>query len=139
MDSSMVLVEVGVQLVVSEQIVVPLVARIFYLPEDPYALSVAFDVGLDEPVKWIFARDLLTMGIQGREGLGDVRIWPSADSDGGVLHIELSLPFGQAHFEAPTREISDFLRQTYQIVPVGEESGHFDIEAELNDLLRQAS
>jgi hypothetical protein len=51
----------------------------------------------------------------------------------------LSSPLGQAHFEAPAREISDFLRRTYQLVPAGEESGHIDIEAELNDLLRQAS
>jgi hypothetical protein len=139
MDSSMVSVELGVRLVLSEQTTVPLVARLFYLREDPYALSVAFEVGLDRPVEWNFGRDLLEMGIQGRAGLGDVRIWPSADSGGSVLHIELSSPFGQAHFEAPAREISDFLQQTYQIVPVGEESGHIDIEAELNDLLGQAS
>jgi hypothetical protein len=83
------------------------------------------------------------MGIEGRAGLGDVKVWPSAASEGGapgsVLHLELSSPHGQAHFEAPAREVSDFLRRTYQIVPAGGESGHIDVEAELNDLLRQAS
>ena len=143
MDSSMVSAELGVWLVLPEQTIVPLVARLFYSDEDPYALSIAFEVGLDKPVEWIFARDLLAMGIEGHEGLGDVTAWPSADSEGGapgsVLHIELSSPRGQAHFEAPAREISDFLGRTYQIVPAGEESEHIDIEAELNDLLRQKS
>jgi hypothetical protein len=143
MDSSMVSAELGVWLVLPEQTIVPLVARLFYSRQDPHALSIAFEVGLDKPVEWIFARDLLAMGIEGREGLGDVTVWPSAGSAGGaagsVVHIELSSPLGQAHFEAPARELSDFLRRTYQIVPAGEEGGHIDVEAELNDLLRQAS
>jgi hypothetical protein len=72
-------------------------------------------------LKWICARYLLAMGLEGRAGLGDVTVWPSAGSEGGmpgsVLHIELFSPFGQAHFETSARKISDFLRRTYQIVP----------------------
>jgi Streptomyces sporulation and cell division protein, SsgA len=143
MDKSTVTAELGVWLVLPEQTIVPLLARLSYSREDPYALSVAFQVGLDQPVDWVFARDLLATGIEGREGLGDVTVWPSAESEsglpGGVLHIELSSPLGHAHFEAPARKISDFLRRTYQVVPAGEESGHIKVEAELNDLLRQAS
>src|SRR5215813_1995004 len=100
MDSSTVSAELGVRLVLTEQTIAPLVARLFYSHKDPYALSIAFEVGLDEPIEWIFARDLLAMGIGGREGLGDVTVWPSADSEdgapGNVLHIELSSPLGQA-------------------------------------------
>ena len=143
MDSNTISSELEVRLVLPGQAIMPLVAHLFYSHEDPYAISIAFEAGLDKPVEWIFARDLLAMGIEGHEGLGDVTAWPSADSEGGapgsVLHIELSSPRGQAHFEAPAREISDFLGRTYQIVPAGEESEHIDIEAELNDLLRQKS
>jgi sporulation and cell division protein SsgA len=50
-------------------------------------------------------------GIEGREGIGDVHVWPSADSEGGepgsVLNIELSSSSGQAHLKAPAREVSD--------------------------------
>jgi hypothetical protein len=56
-----------------------------------------------------------------------------------VLNIELSSPFGQAHFEAPIKEVADFLDRTYQIVGTGEESNHVDVESELATLLRQAS
>jgi hypothetical protein len=125
----------------------------FYSGSDPYAVRMAFHVGTDEPVEWIFARDLLAAGIESRQGEGDVHVWPSPGSymetsdpdltgspDTGekVLNIELSSPFGQAHFEAPAQAMSAFLRRTYQIVPAGQESSYIDIEAELNDLLRKA-
>jgi hypothetical protein len=76
-------------------------------------------------------------------------VWPSprscapaedlADAGlGSVLNIELSSPFGQAHFEAPAEAMSAFLGRTYQIVPAGKEGDFVDIETELNDLLRNA-
>jgi len=125
----------------------------FYSGSDPYAVRMAFHVGTDEPVEWIFARDLLAAGIESRQGEGDVQVWPSSGScaetsdldltespETGekVLNIELSSPFGQAHFEAPAQAMSAFLRRTYQIVPAGRESSYVDIETELNDLLRNA-
>ncbi len=145
--------ELGLRLVVPQQTVVPLVASLYYSGSDPYAVRMAFHVGTDEPVEWIFARDLLAAGIESRHGEGDVLVWPSpgsyaetddpdvtgtADGSGVVLNIELSSPFGQAHFEAPAQPMSAFLQRTYQIVPVGRESDYIDIETELNDLLRSA-
>ena len=144
-SSTTVSAELGLRLVVPQQTIVPLVASLYYSGTDPYAVRMAFHVGTDEPVEWIFARDLLAAGIESRQGEGDVQVWPSqpADSeDGGsddiVLNIELSSPFGQAHFEAPAEAMSAFLRRTYSIVPAGKESGFVDIESELNELLRQA-
>jgi len=129
------------------------VASLYYSGGDPYAVRMAFHVGTDEPVEWIFARDLLAAGIESPQGEGDVKVWPSAqscaesddldvlgaaDSEDAVLNIELSSPFGQAHFEAPAPAMSAFLRRTYQIVPAGRESDYIDIGAELDDLLGQA-
>ena len=64
---------------------------------------------------------------------------PAGGEPGSVLNIELTSPYGRARFETPAREVTDFLRRAYEIVPDGQESGHIDIDAELNDLLRQAS
>ena len=128
-------------LVLPEQTIRPLIARFTYSREDPYAIRIEFRVEPDKLVEWVFARDLLSMGIKGREGLGDVTIWPSADPgvfvSGRVLNIVLTSPFGQAHFEASVMEISEFLRRTHQIVPAGRESELTDVEAELTDLLRR--
>lgn len=132
--------ELGLRLIVPQQTIVPLVASMHYSAADPYAVRMAFHVGTDEPVEWIFARDLLAAGIEARQGEGDVQVWPSATScgpdPGAVLNIELSSPFGRAHFEAPAGAMSSFLRRTYQIVPPGKEGSFIDIEAELNALLR---
>jgi hypothetical protein len=142
MNPSTVSAELAFRLIVPQQTIVPLVASLYYSTEDPYAIRVAFHVGLDEPVEWIFARELLANGLKGRDGLGDVRVWPAPAQGGNaaeqVLHIELSSPFGEAHFEAPIRDVSDFLRRTYRIVPAGEEVGFVDVEGELANLLRQA-
>jgi Streptomyces sporulation and cell division protein, SsgA len=153
-SSTTISAELGLRLVVPQQTIVPLVASLYYSGRDPYAVRMAFHVGTDEPVEWIFARDLLSAGIESRQGEGDVQVWPSArscaeadgpdltgaaaDTEGTVLNIELSSPFGQAHFEAPAQAMSAFLDRTYQIVPAGQEGDYVDIEAELNDLLRQA-
>jgi len=155
-SSTTISAELGLKLVVPQQTIVPLVASLYYSGSDPYAVRMAFHVGTDEPVEWIFARDLLAAGIESRHGDGDVQVWPSQASvaetsdldvigmtesqgpEGMVLNIELSSPFGQAHFEAPAEAMSAFLQRTYQIVPAGQESRYIDIETELNDLLRNA-
>ncbi|MGH3186525.1 MAG: SsgA family sporulation/cell division regulator [Streptosporangiaceae bacterium] len=148
-SSTTISAELGLRLIVPPQTIVPLVASLYYSGGDPYAVRMAFHVGTDEPVEWIFARDLLASGIRSRQGEGDVKVWPSAKScaepdrpargaECTVLNIELSSPFGQAHFEAPAQAMAAFLQRTYQIVPAGQESGFVDIETELNDLLRQA-
>lgn len=139
-SSSTVSAELGFRLVVPQQTIVPLVASLYYSSDDPYAIRIAFHVGLDEPVEWIFARDLLASGAEERDGQGDVSVWPSESATGAgqVLNIELSSPFGQAHFEAAADEVADFLARTYQAVPAGAETSHVDVDAELTDLLRQA-
>jgi len=152
-SSTTISAELGLRLVVPQQTIVPLVASLYYSGRDPYAVRMAFHVGTDEPVEWIFARELLAAGIESRQGEGDVQVWPSAqscaetdgldvigaaDTEGAVLNIELSSPFGQAHFEAPAGAMSAFLDRTYQIVPAGREGDYIDMETELNDLLRQA-
>jgi hypothetical protein len=139
-------------LVGPEQTLVPLTASLSYCCADPYAVRVAFNVCTDEPVEWIFARDLLTAALDSREGIGDVQAWPSAAScdpaaggalggaaaGHGVLNIAMSSPFGQAQFEASARAVEAFLERTYQLVPAGQESRYLDFDAELTELLSQA-
>jgi Streptomyces sporulation and cell division protein, SsgA len=141
MKSSTVSAELELRCVLPQRETAPVAATLCYSSEDPYAIRIAFNIGTDEPVEWTFARDLLSMGMIGRQGICDVRVWPSTGSQNGtpgsVLNIELCSPYGQAHFEAQVTQVSDFVRQTYQIVPAGEESNYLDIESELTDLLRR--
>ena len=138
-SSSTVSAEVGRRLVTTPPTIVPLTGSLSCSRQDPCAARIAFHAGLEEPVEWIFARDLLSRGIQGRQGTGDVHMRPSPAPAGGEPGSVLISPYGQARFATPAREVTGFLRRACQIVPDGHESGHIDIDAELNDLLRQAS
>jgi hypothetical protein len=124
-------------------------ASLHYTGQDPYAIRIAFHVGTDEPVEWTLARDLLAAALHSREGIGDVQAWPSAApgdpaaaegtaAGSAILNIVMTSPFGRAQFEAPAEDVAGFLRRTYRIVPVGEESLHMDFDAELTELLSQA-
>ncbi|MBT2212442.1 MULTISPECIES: SsgA family sporulation/cell division regulator [Actinomadura] len=136
MDSSTtVSAELGLRLVVPDRTTVPLLAGLEYAADDPYAIRMAFYVGDDEPVEWIFARELLTVGIVRRVGDGDVEVWPGAPDDDTTLNIALSSPFGNALFEVPLSPLADFLHRTYQAVPAGRETEFIDIDAELENLL----
>lgn len=130
--------ELGLSLVVPDHGPVPLVASMYYSAQDPYAIRMEFHVGTDEPVQWIFARDLLTGGLEGPAGEGDVQVWPDDDEDSGVLNLALCSPFGQAHFEAPLGETAEFLKRTYKVIPAGHESKFIDLDSELDTLLWRA-
>ncbi len=142
-SSSTVSAELGRRLVTTPPTIVPLTGRLSCSRQDPCAVRIAFHAGLEEPVEWIFARDLLPRGIQGRQGTGDVHVRPSPGPAGGepgsVLTIELISPYGQARFETPAREVTTSCAGPTSSSPDGQESGHIDIDAELSDLLRQAS
>jgi len=136
--SATVAAELGLKLVVPEHGGVPLTASLCYRDDDPYAIRMSFHVGTDDPVEWLFARDLLAVGMQTPVGEGDVRVWPAPRDDQDVLNISLSSPFGQAHFEAPLAALSEFLMRTFELVPRGREGDFIDIEGELRDPHRWA-
>ena len=148
--SAKVSAELALRLVAAGRTIVPLVASLYYSASDPYAIRMAFHLGPEDPVEWIFARDLLADGMVAPVGKGDVQMWPSAPApaagqDAGpdgeiygqarVLNIKLSSPFGEAHFEAPAAMIASFLDRTYGVVRMGQESDVIDIDSELNTLL----
>lgn len=130
--------ELGLSLVVPEHGAVPLMASLCYTADDPYAIRMAFHVGTDEPVEWIFSRELLAEGMGGPAGEGDVHVWPGTDHGLGVLNVALSSPFGHAHFEAPMTAIAEFLDRTFAVIPAGEESAFINIDDELDELLWRA-
>lgn len=137
-NSATVSAELGLSLVVPEHGAVPLVASLYYSADDPYAIRMAFHVGADEPVEWIFARELLAAGLDRPTGEGDVQVWPAEVDGTDVLNLALSSPYGEAHFEAPLSATGEFLERTYRIIPAGSEADFVNLDAELDDLLWQA-
>ena len=75
-----------------------------------------------------------------REGVGDVKAWPSAASEQGpkTLNISMTSPFGHAQFEASAAAFEAFLARTYELVPDGDESAYMNFDAKLTELLSHA-
>ncbi|MFJ5530276.1 SsgA family sporulation/cell division regulator [Streptomyces sp. NPDC093261] len=128
----------SVQLVVSDEMSLPMSLRLRYEPSDPYAVRAVFNaVGSDETVEWIIGRDLLFDGLKGPVGEGDIRVWPAVESDRCDLYILLTPPGGTALIKAPAQEIKTFLRETESVVPRGTEPAHVDVDALLGHLLAE--
>jgi Streptomyces sporulation and cell division protein, SsgA len=144
---STVSAEQDLLLIGPDDLIVPLTAGLHYSRHDPYAVSMSLNAGRNEPVEWRLSRDLLAAALHAREGIGDVRAWPSpapaapAQSAGPrekILNIELGPPDGYARFEASATEIETFLARTYELVPDGQEPAFLNLDAELTELLSQA-
>lgn len=105
-------------------------AELRYDPSDPLAVVLAIGTQCDEPVVWVFARDLLASGIAGSIGEGDITIEP-ADGD---IRITLATDC-LATMLAPRNRVVEFLVETFTRVPSGAEFDGIDIDAEIAALL----
>jgi Streptomyces sporulation and cell division protein, SsgA len=109
-------------------LVLPVLLR--YSAADPYAVRMVLlpDGGGDESVEWMFARTLLTEGLTGPAGEGDVRVRVL----GREVCVELA---GSASVLLPLDGLVEFLADSYTVVPTGCESGVGALDRELARLL----
>ncbi|MFF5856928.1 SsgA family sporulation/cell division regulator [Streptomyces sp. NPDC012751] len=113
-------------------------ATLRYDRRDPFAVRMAFPApatleGVD--VCWTFSRELLTAGLQGPEGQGDVRVRPYG-YDRTVL--EFHAPEGTAVVHVRSGEIRRFLEAANELVPVGLEHLQLGLDDGLAELMRDA-
>ncbi len=129
--------ELELSLVVPGGPSLPVLADLRYSADDPWAVRVAFQTGGegDGVVEWMFARQLLTDGIAGTVGEGDVRVWPSMTNGERVVNLAMASPSGSALFEIDRDSLVEFLQKTYLAVPTGTEEDVVDLDAELSLLL----
>lgn len=130
--------ELELRLVVPGGPSLPVLAGLSYAAADPWAVRVAFQTGGegDGLVEWLFARQLLTEGIAGTVGEGDVRVWPSMSQGDRVINLAMASPSGSALFEIDRDALVEFLQQSYLAVPTGTEEDVVDLDAELALLLQ---
>jgi hypothetical protein len=136
MDGTTVSYPLALNLLSADGAELLLAAELRYTAGDPLAVEALFEDGSDEPVRWVFARDLLSAGLDRRAGDGDVVVWPTNDTVGiRVVHLRLRSPHGDALLEASADAIQAFLVATWRLVPPGTEHEHLDIDGALDALL----
>lgn len=131
--------ELELRLVVPGGPSLPVLAGLRYSAADPWAVTVTFQTGGegDGLVEWMFARQLLTDGVAGSAGEGDVRVWPEVHGGDRVVNLAMASPSGSALFEIDRNDLVEFLQQTYLAVPTGSEGRVVDLDAELAQLLSE--
>lgn len=114
----------------------PVRSRWTYRADQPFTVTAAFQTERDRWVEWSFSRDLLVEGLTGPAGVGDVRMHPEYERGLSMLVVEIESPEGYAELELDHEGVSSFLDATAKIVPLGEESDHFDVDALIDELTR---
>jgi len=106
-------------------------AQFLYDPRDPYAVVFVITSTGSPPVSWTFARELLSAGLHGGFGSGNVVIAPAPEGPALLIALESGTDFAVLRIDAaPVRE---FLDRTYRLVPAGDEE--VDVDALLDRLL----
>lgn len=112
-------------------------STLLYSPENPYAVTAVFRTA-DGDVTWVFGRDLLDDGLIEPAGEGDVTVWPAVENGRAVVCLALASPAGSALLQLDAGALRVFLDQSYELVEMGHESEHLDIDAALAELLGDA-
>ncbi|ALV32191.1 SsgA family sporulation/cell division regulator [Streptomyces sp. CdTB01] len=113
-------------------------ATLHYDRTDPFAVRMTFPApatleGVE--VCWTFSRELLTAGLEGPEGHGDVRVRPYGYER---TVLEFHAPEGTAVVHVRSEEVRAFLDATGELVPAGLEHLHLDLDHDLAELMRDA-
>ncbi|WP_371481277.1 SsgA family sporulation/cell division regulator [Kitasatospora sp. NBC_00315] len=128
-----------------------------YRSDDPLAVRMLFpaEYSLDDPppladsadasdaadtaavpasaaVEWVFARKLLSAGLDLPSGIGDVHVRPAL---GAHTMVELRATEGVALLRFRSAELRRFLRRSLLVVPEGQEHRHLDPDRALAELL----
>ncbi|MFC8455256.1 SsgA family sporulation/cell division regulator [Kitasatospora sp. NPDC057223] len=123
------------QVLVCPGLSVPVAALLRYHPAEPYSVHLDNHVDLTTPVTWVFARELLAAGLDGRTGTGDVSVHPGAGDAPDALFIVLGGEEGTVVLRAQASQVRSFLADTERLVPFGSEHEHLDLDGLLRRLL----
>ncbi|MFB6889165.1 SsgA family sporulation/cell division regulator [Kitasatospora sp. NPDC056327] len=134
MQHSTVQGHLTMNLVVSHELAFRIVVDLDYDPADPYAVRFTFHLPGDEPVTWVFARELLLDGLARPSGEGDVYIHPVGGELAEVCLV-LRSPGGDAVLRGSAPPLIAFLARTDRLVPMGEEFAAGDLDAQLELIL----
>jgi hypothetical protein len=110
--------------------------RFRYDPERPYEVQLTFHLGRADEADWVFSRQLLSEGLEGLSGQGDVKLWPAyCPCHGSTLHLALESPNGSALLEASKSAVKSWLLRTYACVSEAAELAMGPTDEQLAELV----
>jgi len=115
----------------------PVLAHLSYDAEDPFAVTAAFGHAGRVLARWRLDREMLSDGLTGPVGVGDVRLRPVSAGRWRELRMEFLGDYradgGRHHavVYAWAPAVAAFLHETREVVPLGQE------EVQVDDLLAE--
>lgn len=106
----------------------PLQAEFQYDPQDPYAVRLVLRTP-EGPNTWLFGRELLVVGQVEPVGTGDIHVWPGVTELGEVVLIEFTSDEDEAVLAVRSSVVTEFLDRSFELVGVGAETDHCDVDA----------
>jgi hypothetical protein len=116
----------------------PVVTRWTYTSADPFAVTLGVRTRGDRFVDWLVARDLVIDALRGPSGCGDVRMSPQHVQGYDIVEIEIRSSDGRAVLEVDRDLLAEFVDSSTDLVPVGEEQAHMDLDAEIEKITSRA-
>ena len=113
----------------------PMKVVLIYDIADPYAVRAEFHIAPGARATWVFARQLMSEGLKGPTGDGDVRVSPSGVGRDRRVDITLMSQDCSADVQAAEADITRFLRESDSLCRPGEEHRHLDVGGGLRALL----
>jgi Streptomyces sporulation and cell division protein, SsgA len=113
----------------------PVVTRWTYTAADPFAVTLGVRTRGDRFVEWLVARDLVIESLRAPAGCGDIRMSPQQVQGYDIVEIEIRSADGRAVLEVDRDLLTEFVDASATLVPVGEESAHVDLDAEINKIM----
>lgn len=114
----------------------PVVTRWSYTSADPFAVTLAVRTRNDRWVEWLVGRDLVIEGLSGEAGLGDVALAPRMVQGYDIVEIVIRSGEGKAILEVDRDLLRHFIDSTQDLVAVGDELTHMDLDSALEKITR---
>ncbi|MFD7295185.1 SsgA family sporulation/cell division regulator [Streptomyces sp. NPDC059897] len=103
-----------------------------YSADDPLVVRVVVPGNRARGGSWVLSRDLLSAGLSGAAGIGDVTVRPVAQ-EGAPLSVEIEVRSAgePVRFVMGHRALLTYLERSHALVPFGTEADHGAMEREL--------
>jgi len=112
----------------------PVVTRWAYSAADPFAVTLGVRTRGDRFVEWLVARDLVIDSLRAPAGCGDIRMSPQHVQGYDIVEIEIRSTDGRAVLEVDRDLLAEFVDASVALVPLGDESAHMDLDAEISKI-----
>ncbi|MEN1889952.1 SsgA family sporulation/cell division regulator [Streptomyces mirabilis] len=117
-----------------EEVPLPVITDLRYDSAEPYSIVIAFNAGTDMAIEWELGRELLHSGRRRLDGFGDIQIWPAEIRGHGLVYMSFRSGWESFVVAASAVVLDEFLKYTFEVVPLGEERNYLAVESFVSQL-----